>query len=155
VGVTRRLLGRERVHQSAEERVRVVSPAQGGTGGGQALLGRPRSRRYLESAAHLDAGTAGKVDVSELAATIAAEFGAGAAFPVGLLSRCYLGAPYEVHILDLAGEIVEHYTVGQPLPFPYAGARRLALHPSYVAIEVYPDRFVCLHEDGTATPIAT
>jgi len=134
--------------------MRVVDRTSDGPGH-QALLDRPRSRRYLELAARLDAGTAGEIDVSALAAAVIEAFPVGAALPLGLLSRCYLGAPYEVHILDLAGEIVEHYAAGRPLPAPYAGARHLALHPSYVAIEVYPDRYVCLREDGTATPISS
>lgn len=93
------------------------------------------------------------MDVSTLVAAIEKEFGVAEGAPIGLVAECYLGAPYEVHVLDLAGEIVEHYHASQPLPTPFERARRLSLHKAYVAIEVYRDRLACLHADGTAVVI--
>ena len=113
----------------------------------------PRSQRYLAAIQALDTGEAGGVDVSEVTAAVLDEFGPGLPRPIGLLARCYLGAPFEVHVLDLEGEIVEHYEASRPLPASYARARQLALHPAYLAIEVYPDRLVCLLEDGSAVEV--
>lgn len=113
-----------------------------------------RSSRYVDAIGRLDAGVVHDADVSEIAETVRAEFGPGASMPVGLLARCFLGAPYEVHTIDLTDLVVEHYELGRALPEPYARARRLALHPAYLAIEVYRDRLVCLREDGTAVEIA-
>jgi len=91
--------------------------------------------------------------MTEVAGRIAAEFPLGGAVPLGLLAKCYLGPPYEVHTLDLTGGIVKHYMRHEPLPDPYAGARRLAEHPAYLAIEVYLDRYVCMREDGSVTEV--
>jgi hypothetical protein len=122
-------------------------PASGTT------ISRRRSQRYVETIRKLDAGTAERADVSALVEEVLAEFGPGAGLPLGVLARCYLGVPFEVHSLDLGGGIVEHYKMGEPLPEPFGRARRLATHDSYVAIEIYPDRLVCLHEDGRAVEI--
>ena len=47
---------------------------------------------------------------------------------MGIVSRCYLGDPYEVHTLDISGNIIEHYKQGEPLPEYMEKARGLALH---------------------------
>jgi hypothetical protein len=114
---------------------------------------RRRSSNYVEAVRKLDAGTAEHADVSAIVDEVLAEFGPGAGLPLGLVARCYLGVPFEVHSLDLAGGIVQHFKQGEPLPHPLDRARRLASHNSYVAIEVYPDRLVCLLEDGRAVEI--
>jgi len=85
-------------------------------------------------------------------AVIEAEFPDGL-LPSGLVSLCYLGQPYEVHILDLVGQIVEHYEWNRPMPPKFEAARRLALHPAYVAIEVHADRLVAIREDGSAIDV--
>ena len=37
--------------------------------------------------------------------------------PIGIVAKCYLGEPYEVHTLSLiGGMIIEHYKQGQALP---------------------------------------
>lgn len=111
-----------------------------------------RSAAYLRALANLDVGGA-RIDVAELAAEVWAEFGPGEEQPLGYVSRCYLGAPYEVHVLDLAGQVVEHYEVGRALPVPYSAGHRLALHPAYVAVEIYPTRVMGVREDGSVTDI--
>jgi hypothetical protein len=120
---------------------------------GAAVVNRRRSRSYLDAIRKLDAGTAEHADVSAIVDEMLSEFGPGAGLPLGVLARCYLGPPFEVHSLDLAGGIVEHYKLGQQLPEPYGRARALATHDSYLAIEIYPDRLVCLLEDGRAVEI--
>ena len=32
---------------------------------------------------------------------------------LGIVSICYLGKPYEVHTLDVTGQIIEHYPGGK------------------------------------------
>lgn len=112
-----------------------------------------RSTRYLEVMAKLDVGNGEHVDVATVIESVAAEFGAGDRLPLGLLVRCYLGLPYEVHVLDLGGGIIRHYQVGEQLEHQFELGRRLALHPAYVAIEIYPDRLVCIHADGRASAV--
>lgn len=108
----------------------------------------------MEAVRRLDAGAvhdAGAVE--QVVAAIHAEFGdlTFVELPLAWVSRCCLGEPYEVHTLDVAGAIVEHYKRGQPLPGPAEGARALALHPAYAFIEVHHDGFVCVRADGSVT----
>ena len=114
-----------------------------------------RSGRYLEALAKLDVGVGEHADVGTVIDPVAAEFGAGDRLPLGLLAQCYLGAPYEVHVLDLGGGIVRHYEVREPLEHQFELGRRLAVHPAYVAIEIYSDHLVCIHADGRASEVAT
>jgi hypothetical protein len=120
--------------------------------GAAAIRTDRRSPRYLRRLSEPDVAKAGTLDASAVEA-IASEFGVAEAVPIGCVAECYLGKPYEVHVLDLAGGIVEHYPASQPMPMPFERARRLALHDAYIAIEVYHDRLVCLHADGTAVII--
>ena len=37
-------------------------------------------------------------------------------FPIGIIAKCYLGEPYEVHTLSILGKtIIEHYKSGESL----------------------------------------
>lgn len=74
-------------------------------------------------------------------------------FPIGFVSKCYLGHPYEVHILDLALKIVEHYKEYEAMPPEYEKARRLALNPAYILIEVYPCTLRAISENGDVSVI--
>jgi hypothetical protein len=119
-------------------------------------LREPRSRAYLEALRRLDTGTLHETGAIEpVIAAIHAEFGdlAYTEHPLAWVSRCYLGPPYEVHTLDMAGGIVEHYARGRPLPGPAERARALALHPAYEFIEVYPDSLHCVRADGSVTRV--
>lgn len=73
--------------------------------------------------------------------------------PLGWVSRCHLGAPYEVHTLDAEGQIVQHYRRGESLPPQLERARTLALHPAYAFVEVRRDTLHCVRLDGTVTPL--
>lgn len=65
---------------------------------------------------------------------------------LGLFSRCYLGAPYVDHRLDLSGStIVEHFTREQSPPGPFQMARPFARNHAYLFVEVY--------DDGAVVPI--
>lgn len=65
---------------------------------------------------------------------------------IGLFSRCYLGAPYVDHRLDLSGGyILEHFTREQNPPGPFQAARPFARSDAYIFIEVY--------DDGSVVPV--
>ncbi len=67
---------------------------------------------------------------------------------IGLFSRCYLGAPYVDHRLDLSGsQILEHFTRDQDPPAAFQAARPFARNDAYVFIEVY--------DDGAVVPVRT
>lgn len=73
--------------------------------------------------------------------------------PLGIVSKCYLGAPYEVHICDFNGEIIEHFETHRPMSDPFERARALALHPSYAFIEVFRDNLRAVSVDGAVSVI--
>lgn len=119
-------------------------------------LREPRSRAYLEALARLDAGTVHDTGaVEQVIAAIHAEFGdlLEVELPLTIVSKCYLGPPYEVHTLDITGGIVEHYPRGRALPGDAERARALALHPAYELIEVHSDSLHCVRADGTVTRV--
>jgi hypothetical protein len=65
---------------------------------------------------------------------------------VGLFSRCYLGAPYVDHRLDLAGTmILEHYERTSAPPPPFSTARPVVRNDAYLYVEVY--------DDGSIVPV--
>lgn len=69
---------------------------------------------------------------------------------IGLFSRCYLGPPYVDHMLNLLGQICEHYSSSESPEGPYVGARALARNPAYAYVEVYADGVVIpVRTDGT------
>jgi len=84
------------------------------------LLRKPRSKQYMDALHKLDAGghTHNQAKVTEIINTIKNEFPEVElnGILLGYVSICYLGKPYEVHTLDMTGEIIEHYKTGQSLP---------------------------------------
>ncbi len=72
-------------------------------------------------------------------------------FPLGIVAKCYLGNPYEVHILDLVGQIIQHFKLEEFMPSAFERARSLALHPAYAFVEVYSNKLRCVREDGTVS----
>lgn len=70
---------------------------------------------------------------------------------LGIVAKCYLGQPYEVHTLDLTGNIVVHYKRNEDMPGLLNRARSLALHGGYDFIEVYIDCLRAVKSDGTVT----
>lgn len=107
------------------------------------ILRRPRSKKYMDALHKLDAG--GHVHnhhkTKEIIDAIKEEFPEISICDImlGMVSVCYLGAPYEVHTLNVigGGGIIEHYKAGQPLPNGLEKARMIAMHGSYDFIEVY------------------
>lgn len=121
------------------------------------LLLQKRSNKYIQALSSLDTGTLNSTrGFAELVDKIKEEFGelAITEYPLGIVSKCYLGHPYEVHVLDLSGtQIVNHYKIGEPLPAFLEKARNLALNSSYTMIEVYPNKMVLIKADGTTTKL--
>lgn len=73
--------------------------------------------------------------------------------PVGIVAACDLGAPYEVHTLDMQMETIVHYKKGHKLPSQMEKARGLALHPSYAFVEVYTDHLRVIEKNGEVSVI--
>jgi len=116
---------------------------------------KKRSKRYMDIVASLDAKTLTDTNgMDELMSALQEEFGTAEiqSLPIGIVSKCFLGHPYEVHILDLtATQIIEHYKRGEAMPGDYEKARTLALHNAYAVIEVYRDKMILIRDDGTTT----
>lgn len=115
----------------------------------------PRSRHYLDAMARLDATTdVTPAKIQEIIDDIRRDFtDRWAALPLGLVSRCYLGAPFEVHTVLPDGGILEHYHVGQRLPGQLESGRTHSLSGLYLAVEVYENRLVCIRTDGTTVTL--
>lgn len=122
------------------------------------LLNRKRSAGYLTTMEGLDAGghIATETAREKIIAAIRAELPelAPAEYPAGIVARCYLGDPYNVHTLFVSGGIIHHYETREPLPAELEPARSLALHPQYAFVEVYPDGTMrAVEKDGTIVVI--
>lgn len=114
-----------------------------------------RSRKYVEMIKQLDACGC-QMDQSKYQEFINA---VNDEFPdieledqlVGIVAKCYLGNPYDVHTLDLMGNIVVHYKMSENMPEMLNRARSLALHGGYEFVEVYMNCLRAIKEDGTVT----
>lgn len=115
-------------------------------------LRQKRSPAYMQAMAKLDAGghVHDRQALDALLAQIDQELGKIEIQErlLGIVGRCCLGHPYEVHTLDLGGRITEHFKKGHPLPLTLERARVLATHPSYAFIEVYATRMVAVSDSG-------
>jgi hypothetical protein len=122
------------------------------------LLRKPRSKQYMDALHKLDAGghTHNQAKVNEIINTIKNEFPEVElnGILLGYVSICYLGKPYEVHTLDMTGEIIEHYKTGQSLPGGLEKARSIALHGGYDYIEVYVDCCRAISATGAVSVIS-
>ena len=118
----------------------------------QARLRQKRSQKYIDAITKLDAGTYvhSPAATQALIDAIRQELPDVQvdALPCGIVSRCYLGAPYEVHTLDCTGNIIQHYKTYEALPALLERARSLALHPNYEFIEVYTSRLIAVSSSG-------
>jgi len=118
---------------------------------GGRLKSARRSENYLRAVRALDAsGSLSAVEIDEFVDGVRREFAEKYhTIPFGIVAECFLGEPFEVHTLALDGSIIEHYRRGQALPGALERARALAVSPAYLAVEVYPDRLVCVRADGS------
>lgn len=74
-------------------------------------------------------------------------------FLVGIVAKCYLGASYDVHTLDIMGSILTHYKYTEPMPAALERARSLALYGDYAFIEVYTDALRAVKNDGSVAVV--
>ena len=122
------------------------------------LLRKPRSKEYMDALHKLDAGghVHNKNKVDEIINAIRNEFPEVeiSGILLGYVSKCYLGKPYEVHTLDLSGQIIEHYKGGQALPNGLEKARSIAIRGGYDFIEVYIDCCRCVSSTGAVSVIS-
>jgi len=154
----RPILGTPQVRTSASASTPTVAPRSTLQGPRlQQRLRQARSKAYIQAVTRLDAGThhADRAGLDALIEAIANEFPELGIEqrPMGIVSQCYLGTPYEVHICDLSGGIVEHFEIFRLMPPLYERARALALHRSYAFIEVYPDSLRAVGLDGEVSVI--
>ena len=121
------------------------------------LLRQPRSKEYMEALHKLDAGghVHNQSQVEEIIDGIRKEFPEVEieGILLGIVSICYLGKPYEVHTLDLAGGIIEHYKAGHAMPGGLEKARGIALHGGYEFVEVYADCCRAVNTNGAVSVI--
>lgn len=146
--MVRRLLSAERTTQSLQSTVANTSTVT------VARSRQRRSQRYMDALQKLDSGghLADHELQREIREAIAAEFPAGpSSWPLGIVAKCYLGVPFEVHTVDMSGQIIRHYKIGESLPGEMEHARRLAASEAYLVIEVYTDRLVAVSADGTTS----
>jgi hypothetical protein len=117
-----------------------------------ARLRQRRSPAYVAAMQKLDAGghVHDRSAADALLAAIAQELPELeiAHLPFGIVARCHLGAPYEVHSLDRDGNIIQHYKSHEAMPPLLERGRHLALHPDYACIEIYADRLIAIRQNG-------
>lgn len=122
------------------------------------LLRCTRSKAYMEAMHRLDAGghVHNQNQVNEIMEAIRDEFPEVeiSGILLGFVSICYLGKPYEVHTLDMTGEIIEHYKGGQVLPGGMEKARSIAIRGGYDFIEVYVDCCRAIDARGNVSVIS-
>jgi len=118
---------------------------------------KKRSKKYLDLISGLDAKTLTNTNgISELIKAIQEELGTAelASLPLGIVSKCFLGHPYEVHTLDLSGsQIIKHYKATETMEAEFEKARTVAKHNAYAMVEIYKDKIILIREDGTATKL--
>ncbi|MBR5307808.1 MAG: hypothetical protein IKU43_03490 [Clostridia bacterium] len=121
------------------------------------LLRKPRSKGYMQTMTKLDSGghVHNKKQVDDIIGAISEEFPdiEMTGILLGVVSTCFLGEPYEVHTLDITGQIIEHFKRGQPLPGLLENARSLAIRGGYAFIEVYIDCCRAVSPSGAVSVI--
>lgn len=122
------------------------------------LLRKTRSKEYMQALHKLDAGghVHNQHKVNEIIDTIRNEFPdlEISGIMLGIVSICYLGKPYEVHTLDITGQIIEHYKSGNVLPGGLEKARSIAMRGGYDFIEVYVDCCRAVSSNGSVSVIS-
>lgn len=117
-----------------------------------ARLRMKRSSVYIDTLRKLDAGghTHDRVAVDAFVAALREELPDITIdqLPVGIVSQCHLGEPYEVHSLDRLGNIIHHYKRLEPLPPLLARGRVLAASGQYAFVEIYTDKVIAVSQSG-------
>lgn len=122
------------------------------------LLRKSRSKAYMDAIHKLDAGghVHNQNKVNSIIDAIREEFPEVelSGLLLGIVSICYLGKPYEVHTLDITGEIIEHYKAGQTLTGGLEKARSIAMRGGYDFVEVYSDCCRCVSSNGSVSVVS-
>lgn len=132
-----------------------------GAGLREPLLGKrlreKRSNAYVGAVRKIDAGShqTNRVAFESLLQTISNEFPELSIdqMPLGIVSKCYLGSPFQVHICDFRGEILEHFEGYRAMAPLFERARSLAIHPNYEFIEVFTNTLRAVTTDGSVSVI--
>jgi len=118
---------------------------------------KKRSKKYLDLIAGLDSKTLLETKgMNELINAIQEEFGTAdiLSLPLGIVAKCFLGHPYEVHTLDLSGsQIIKHYKSTEVMEAEFEKARTVAQHNTYAFVEIYKDKIILISENGSATKL--
>jgi len=118
----------------------------------EARLRAKRSSAYIETIRKLDAGghIHDRQAVEAFVAAIREELPEITIdqCPVGIVSKCYLGEPYEVHTLDRLGNIIHHYKRFESLPPLLGRGKTLAASGQYAFVEIYTDKVIAVAESG-------
>lgn len=118
-------------------------------------LRNKRSSEYMEAISKLDVGGCEqcKKQFDDCVEAIRNEFKdiPQSDLLIGLVSKCHLGQPYDVHTIDMSGSILVHYKVSENMPPLIEKARSLALHGGYAYIEVYMDYLCAVKDDGSVS----
>lgn len=121
------------------------------------ILRKKRSKEYMGLLSKLDMGQQmlSQEEVSRVITDLQKEFPEVvlSGILLGYVAKCYLGAPYEVHILDYSLEIIEHMKKGQPLPGEMEKARGLVWQRNYAFVEVYTDCCRAISQSGDVSVI--
>ncbi len=121
------------------------------------LLRKSRSKAYMDAIHKLDAGghVHNQQKVNSIIDAIREEFPEVeiCGIMLGIVSKCYLGDTYEVHSLDITGQIIEHYKAGHPMSGGLEKARSIAIRGGYDFIEVYVDCCRCVSSNGSVSVV--
>lgn len=151
-------MARKLLSPGASPTIATLAPARASPGVGlsgaklEARLRAKRSAAYIEAIRRLDAGghTHDRQAVESFVAAIREELPDITIdqCPVGIVSKCYLGEPYEVHTLDRLGNIIHHYKRFESLPPLLGRGRVLAAGGQYAFVEIYTDKVIAVSESG-------
>lgn len=121
------------------------------------LLRNKRSKKYIDALSKLDSGDV-CIDKSlkeELLSIIREEFEQieMTLWPIGIISKCYLGDNYEVHTLNISLQIIEHFKTNEKLPYGMDVARNIASNKNYAFVEVYNNYLRVVNNEGIVSEI--
>jgi hypothetical protein len=116
-------------------------------------LRRVRTATYLKLFSELDVHSQVKINVDTIIKSIEQEFSDVPPLEqlIGIVAKCYLEDGYDVHLLDRGQTIIQHVKKIESLPVAFDRARGVALHASYLFIEVYKD---CLRAVTTSGEVS-
>ncbi|MDQ8030591.1 MAG: hypothetical protein REJ50_01135 [Bordetella sp.] len=152
--MVRSILGVQAPQTAAKTELRLDSAPRAKLAGAQlkSRLRQKRSGAYVTAMTQLDAGghVHSPAATQAFMDTLRAEFPDVQvdAWPLGIIAKCFLGEPHEVHTLDCTGAIIRHFKRGEALPDGMSRARSLAASGHYAFIEVFTDKLIAVSPSG-------